>query len=196
MCLAFVLVSLSLSHSSSWHNRSHHKHPEWFSCTHSERNYVNYPNHKPLSDFVFGGERETKNVPSKCDKSESEPRERKPSPHLNHGLPNGHWSVLKHVVIATSPPGEAAMGELWNQTSAWLVDTVHKTRFFFYLPNPYETMFPDLKIPRYVSEVSDAIELCNRFFRLSPTKSVHYCGQWIVELSPHEWWPSLLYSPT
>lgn len=27
------------------------------------------------------------------------------------------------------------------------------TRYFFYLANPYETMFPDLNVPRYVAEV-------------------------------------------
>ena len=43
------------------------------------------------------------------------------------------------------------MFEMFSQ-NFWQLIT--NTRYFFYLANPYETMFPDMNVPRYVSEVS------------------------------------------
>lgn len=42
------------------------------------------------------------------------------------------------------------MFELFSQ-NFWQL--INETRYFFYLANPYETMFPDMNVPRYVSEV-------------------------------------------
>lgn len=42
------------------------------------------------------------------------------------------------------------MFELFSQ-NFWQL--FNETRYFFYLANPYETMFPDMNVPRYVSEV-------------------------------------------
>ncbi|KAH9526394.1 hypothetical protein DERF_000492 [Dermatophagoides farinae] len=42
------------------------------------------------------------------------------------------------------------MFEMFSQ-NFWPLIT--NTRYFFYLANPYETMFPDMNVPRYVSEM-------------------------------------------
>ena len=49
------------------------------------------------------------------------------------------------------------MFEMFSQ-NFWQLIT--NTRYFFYLANPYETMFPDMNVPRYVSEVSDPGNHC------------------------------------
>ncbi|UXI18153.1 FCH domain only protein 2 [Sarcoptes scabiei] len=42
---------------------------------------------------------------------------------------------------------------LVRNATHYVWDLMKKTRFFFYLANPYETMFPDLNVPRYAAEM-------------------------------------------
>ena len=44
--------------------------------------------------------------------------------------------------------------QLFQTVSDGLLELLHQCRYLFYIPNPYDTMFPDLNVPRYVTNVS------------------------------------------
>ncbi|OTF71881.1 hypothetical protein BLA29_004188 [Euroglyphus maynei] len=52
--------------------------------------------------------------------------------------------------MATATATTTTMFEMFMQ-NIWRL--IGETRYFFYLANPYETMFPDMNVPRYVSEM-------------------------------------------
>ena len=65
---------------------------------------------------------------------------------------------------------------LLSNVSSEILETITKSRYLFYLPNPYETMFPSVNlVPRYITQVC-----------LHSIYILIYMSKWMIDYNHHQ----------